>query len=174
MRRLIKNMTANELEQILNGESGKYINAIKIDGLKDFVKESLLKYGDTNKVLKANTVTELLEKMLIKKKQINKNSKIEPSFFDVLRVASLLHNLFYNGTMSSLFLAREKLLPIANKLHIPDNYINSIFQTIECQLGEDTPIPQCKPVPGTPMELFAWSCWYIEELHGNKKMPNIE
>lgn len=160
-------MTENELKQILNGEAGIYINSIKIDGLREFVKDSLLKYGNTNSLLEANRVIELLEKMLIKKKQIV--NSIEQSFVEVLKVAALVHNLFFDGSITSLFMAREKLMPIAKEHKIPDNYINSIFQAVECQLGEDTPVPQCKPIPGTPMELFSWSCWYIEELYGNKK-----
>lgn len=162
-------MTTDELQAILNGDAGRHIENIKIDSLREFVKESLLKFGDTNKLLQSNLVIDLLEKMLIKKKQMNKT--VEQSFVEVLRVAGLLHNLFFDGTVTSLFMAREKLVPIARKYNIPDNYIGSIFQTIECQLGEDTPVPQCKPVPGTPTELFAWSCWYIEELHNNKKIP---
>lgn len=162
-------ISEKDLDIILEGEAGKYINSISIAGLYDFVKEAMLIYGDTNKLLVANQVTELTEKMLRKKKQINENGA--QSFVEVIIVASLLHNMFYDGTVSSLFLTREKLEPLARKHGIPDNYIDAIFQTIEAQLGDDTPVPQCKPIPNSPTELFAWACWFVDELHGNKQMP---
>ena len=160
-----------EFELLCEGEAGKHIKFIKIEGLYHFLKDALISYGDTNKLLVANRIVDLTEKMLIKKKQITNNDI--PSYVEVIKVAGLLHNLFYDGTVSSLFVAREKLEPLAVKHGIPDNYINAMFQTIESQLGDDTPVPQCKPVSGTPTELFAWACWYVDELHGNKKMPAL-
>ena len=156
-------MTDKELCNILeNEEINNHLKSIKIIALRNFVEESLLKYGTIEKYKQANQVVDLLYKMLIKKKQIVNG--VEQSFVDVLKVAGFIHNLFYNNTVSSLFLAREKLLPLAkDKYKIPDNYINSIFQAVECQLGEDTPVPQCKPIPGTPTELFAWSCWLVKQ-----------
>lgn len=153
-------MTEKELKDLL--ENDNYIKSIKIETLREFVEEALLTYGTVEKYNTANKVVDLLNSMLVKKKQIVDG--IEQSFVDVLKVAGFIHNLFYNGTVSSLFLAREKLLPLAkDKYKMPDNYINSIFQAVECQLGEDTPVPQCKPIPGTPTELFAWSCWLVEQ-----------
>ena len=114
-----------------------------------------------NKLKEANNVIEVVEQMLKKKKQISENNV--QSFVVVIFAAGLLHNMFYDGSITSLFLAREKLEPLARKYNIPDNYIEALFQTIEAQLGEDTPVPQCKPIPNSPTELFAWACWFVKE-----------
>ncbi len=162
-----------ELDLLIQDEAGKYIQSIKIEGLYQFVRAALIKYGDINKLLTANRIVELTLQMLDKKKQLNDAHGNVQSFVEIIKVAALLHNMFYNGTVSSLFIAREKLTPLAIKYGVPENYISALFQTIESQLGDDTPVPQCRPIQGTPTELFAWACWFIDELHGGKKLPSL-
>lgn len=158
-------LTKEQMQAILDSKNGRYINAISIESLYDFIVDCYLQYGSMNKLKEANNVIEVVEQMLKKKKQISENNV--QSFVVVIFAAGLLHNMFYDGSITSLFLAREKLEPLARKYNIPDNYIEALFQTIEAQLGEDTPVPQCKPIPNSPTELFAWACWFVKEY----KMP---
>lgn len=154
-------LTKEQMQAILDSKNGRYINAISIESLYDFIVDCYLQYGSMNKLKEANNVIEVVEQMLKKKKQISENNV--QSFVVVIFAAGLLHNMFYDGSITSLFLAREKLEPLARKYNIPDNYIEALFQTIEAQLGEDTPVPQCKPIPNSPTELFAWACWFVKE-----------
>lgn len=154
-------LTEEQMQAILDSKYGRYINAISIEGLYNFVVDCYLQYGDINKLKQANDVIEIVEAMLKKKKQISEHNV--QSFVTVIFAAGLLHNMFYDGSITSLFMAREKLEPLAKKHNIPDNYIGALFQTIEAQLGEDTPVPQCKPIPNSPTELFAWACWFVKE-----------
>lgn len=156
-------------EQLLNDEIGRHIQAIKTPAIKEFVVRSLNLFGDTNKLNESNRVVDLLLAMLKKRKQIRDGEEYAP-WVEIMIAASLLHNLFYAGTLTSLFEAREKLKPIADVCGIPENGSYAIFQAIECQLGDDTPIESCRPIPSTPNELFAWACWFIEELHGSKEV----
>lgn len=158
-------------DEILNDEIGRHVVALKIPALKTFAMHSLKLFGDTNKLNEANQVIDVLLAMLKKKKQINEQNAA--TWIDVIIVAALLHNLFYDGTFSSVFRARESLTSVANNCEVPDNARYAIFQAIECQLGDDMPIDACRPIPSTPNELFAWACWFVEELHGNKEMPNL-
>lgn len=154
-------LTKEQMQAILDSKNGRYINAISIESLYDFIVNCYLQYGSMSKLKEANNVIEVVEQMLEKKKQISENNV--QSFVVVIFAAGLLHNMFYDGSITSLFLAREKLEPLARKYNIPNNYIEALFQTIEAQLGEDTPVPQCKPIPNSPTELFAWACWFVKE-----------
>lgn len=157
-------------KELLKNEIGRYINMIQVKELREFAIRSLDLYGDTNKLNQANQVIELLLAMLKKRKQIREDGSYDP-WVEVMIVAGLLHNLLYDGTLTSVFAAREKLGVIADVCKVPANASYAIFQSIEAQLGDDMPIEACRPIPSTPNELFAWACWFIEELHGGKKMP---
>lgn len=156
-------------EELLNDEMGHNIMAIHTPELQDFVKKALDEYGNTNKLNIANQVADILLAMLKKRKQIQDGEDYKP-WVEVMLAAALLHNLFYDATLTSLFMAREKLQPLADACKVPQNASYSIFQAIECQLGDDTPIESCRPIPSTPNELFAWACWFVEELHGWKEV----
>ena len=156
-------------EELLNDEMGHNIVAINTPELQDFVKKALDVYSNTNKLNIANQVADILLAMLKKRKQITDGENFKP-WVEVMIAAALLHNLFYDATLTSLFMAREKLQPFADECNVPQNASYSIFQAIECQLGDDTPIESCRPIPSTPNELFAWSCWFVEELHGWKEV----
>lgn len=158
------------MEAILEDDLGKNIKAIHIESLNDFVVKALKEYGTTNKLNQANQVWNMLEQLMKKKHIYNEGQLV--TFYEIVRAATLLHNLFYEGTITSLFMAREKLTPLAKECGLPEHdVINPIFELIEGQLGADTPVPRCVPTPNHPQELLALACWLIEELHGGKKMP---
>ena len=143
-------------------EAGRHWRAIITPEVKDFVKRALDLRGSKKQVEEANKMLDLLLAMLRKRKQIVEGVP-QPVWVDVMLAAGLLHNLYYEDTVTSLFMAREKLQPIADACNVPGNAAYSIFQAIECQLGDDTPIESCRPVPSTPNELFAWARWFVHE-----------
>lgn len=162
--------TKKQMEQILLDDLGANIRGLQIEAVKNFVVRSIETYGDTNKLIEANHILDLLLRMF-EKRHIYVNQQTA-TFYELMKAAVLIHNLFYNGTLASLFEAREKLTPIALECGLPTHdAINPIFETVEAQLGADTPVPRCAPAIGQPQELFAEACWFVSELHGGKKMP---
>ena len=148
----------------------RHITAIKEPALNEFVVRALDEYGSVDKLEEGNDVADVMMAMLKKRKQVHEGEPLQV-WIEVMIAAALLHNLFYEGTVTSLFAAREKLTPLAKECKVHTNAYYSIFQAIECQLGDDTPIESCRPVPSTPNEIFAWACWFVEELHGCKEIP---
>lgn len=72
---------------------------------------------------------------------------------DSLLCALLLHNLFFDGRKENwkdVFTARSVLGEIAKQYTSQENVgaIEYMWTIIEAQLGEDMPIPACRPVPG--------------------------
>ena len=71
----------------------RYINMISENSIYQFVIESLSKYGNKTKLLKANKVLDNFIAKLKKKKQI-KEGEIFQIWIQVMIAAALLHNLF--------------------------------------------------------------------------------
>ena len=156
------------LEDLIKDKS-TYLEQIKTPSVHDFTVEAIKTYGDAEKFHEAAKVICVLEAILTKMKQMNENSR--PVWVEVLVSAAYLHNLFYDGSLPSIFEAREKLSPIAQKYEVPINATSLIFQAIEGQLGADMPVESCQPQGDSPNSKFAWACWYVEELNGVKPMP---
>lgn len=91
----------------MEDDIGRYIQRLKVTELKDFAIRALDVYGDTNKLNQSNQVIGLLLAMLKKRKQIREDGSYDP-WVEVMIVAGLLHNLLYDGTLTSVFAAREK------------------------------------------------------------------
>lgn len=151
----------NELKCLLRRTENRHYETLENEEIRTFIASSLSAYGSVEKLREANCVADVLVAMLKKKKQITKHGS--PMFVEILIAAALLHNLFYDGTPSSLFLAREKLRTFAEKIALPENGAEAIFQTVEGQLGDDTPIPACRPTPNSPAELFSWAVWIAQK-----------
>ena len=84
---------------------------------------------------------------------------------EVMKASALLHNLFYteDDFWPDLFIARLELKPIAEKYTVAQALQDAIYQTIEAQMGQDTPVPVCRPAPNSPTELFAWAVWFVKD-----------
>lgn len=156
-------MDQYQLEDLFGGEEGRHFNKLKLDEVREFLIQSLSKYSSTEKLAEANKVTDVLIGMLKKKNQITEHGS--QAFVEILVAASLTHNMFYDGTLPSLFEAREKLTPIADAVKLPENGRDAIFQAIEAQLGDDMPVMACRPIPSTPTELFVWAVWFMKEYN---------
>lgn len=150
-----------ELETLLQQDEGRHFQTLKLPEVREFLILSLSEYGTEDKLAEANEVADVTVGMLRKMKQITDHGS--QTFVEIMIAAALTHNLFYDGTTSSLYKAREVLQPIAKEAGLPDNGSDGIFQAIEAQLGHDTPVPTSKPIPGTPTELFAWAVWFVKE-----------
>jgi hypothetical protein len=139
------------------------LSNIKIPQLFDFTVICLNVYGTEEKLVEANKVVHAAFQLLKKKKLID--DQTHQSFVDVLTSAALLHNIFYNEEdFTTLFKARKQLMPLAESMAIPAQVTDTIFQTIEAQLGDSTPVPLCKPPVNSPTELFALAVWVVKEF----------
>lgn len=86
------------------------------------------------------------------------NEAIPQKFVDILKASAYLHNIFFNGSITSLFKAREVLTEELAATLSKEEY-ESILQTIEGQLGEGTPVPLLKPTKNSPTDTFALAVW---------------
>lgn len=167
-------ITTTDMEAILKDETmGKYINMIAIKELKDFTIEALELDGTTNTLNEANQVAEIIVDKLTKRGMISKGTQ-QQQWIDLLLVATILHNLYYDHTkFYSVFYARQNLTKLGPKHGIPVAGLEPVFQAIEGQLGDSMPVPACRSDENSPIGMLADACWYIEEKHGSKKMPNL-
>ena len=162
-----------EFQAMLQDEEKNYLGCLKSSAIKNFTLKSLQKYGDIEKFIEANAVAEYVDRKLAKNK-ININGTAEIQWIDLLLSATLLHNLFYDGTLHSIFYAREKLTVLGVEEGLSVETLEPIFQAIEGQLGEDTPVPACRVNPNSPSGILAEACWNIEEVTNNKKIPDLK
>lgn len=151
-------------------DAGRNLKQLDIDEIREFTEEALSGYGTAEKYEEANRVTDVMLKLLQKKKFINPVMK-KQAWLNALIAGSLLHNLFYSGTISSLFAARDALYLTAKVKGIPPDTFHAVCSVIESQLGEDNPIAGCRAVPNTPGEAFVTACWIVSEQDKGKEMP---
>ena len=160
-------------KKIEETDLGKYLKSMQIKGFQDFSFSAVMQYGTEEKLAEANKVIEVLHGMMRKKHLLgNNNSTV---FVAMMETAAFIHNLFVpEGDVtledklqhwSYVFRAREILEPLAETCGIDVQLIPQIFQTVEAQLGDDLPVDRCRPVPNTPIELFAWAVWFVEEFN---------
>jgi len=144
----------------------KYFDMIKIDELKDMVTDIINEYGSRDKLTKANKVASVLINMLKYKKLVTDG--VQQSYVDMLIASALMHNIFYyEEDWITLFLARQAMLKYAIDHKIEPVAIDMIAQTIESQLGENTPIPLLKPTANSPGEVFATAVWFVNNYEIN-------
>lgn len=163
-----KFMSAKEIFPQLANEKNlnRYIDFIKVDDLKIFTKEALAhaKYEITEY---ENKVAEIALDFLIRKELLDEGN--HQTYVDALLVAAMLHNVYFDERKisTSLFKAREEFDYIAdsNELYeygaIPEQMREMIWDTIEGQLGDCTPMSKTKPSPNSPQDLFATAVFIV-------------
>jgi hypothetical protein len=140
----------------------QFLDLIKIRELHEFAIDCINMSGSEEKLEEANKVADVLVSLLKKKKLLTYSS--QQSFIDVLLTSVFLHNLFYDkDDWRTLFDARKILEPIAKEKGITSQISDAIFQTVEAQLGDDSPLPLIKPPANSPTELFSYSIWFAKE-----------
>lgn len=134
------------------------VDFIKVDELRQLVEIALEKFGSREKLVEANGIAYMLIEKLTYDKLLSEQT--HQTFVDIMISAALLHNLFYKEEdWRTLFDAKFYLDPIVEELKINYQIAETLFHTIQGQLGSRTPITDCIPKPGTPTEMFANTVW---------------
>lgn len=102
---------------------------------------------------------------------INRNilsDYVHSNAVDLIIISALLHNVYVDKDhiCTTLFKAREEFLPIAKEgdfRKIPRDLLEIIFDTIERQFGEQSPLKEFIPKPGMTTDLFATCVWLVRE-----------
>lgn len=146
----------------------RYLDFIKVKDLKTFTEECL-KHADYQISEYENKVAEIALNLLIRKELLEENN--HQTYVDALLVAAMLHNIYFDEKKiaTSLFKVREEFDYIADKDDIyefgaiPEQMREMIWDTIEGQLGDCTPMSKTKPTPNSPQELFATAVYFTRE-----------
>ena len=151
----------------------KYLDKITFPELQELTQKAIERYGNEEKTAVAEKVIDVFLHMLDRKNQIQiEQEHPYPGWVSLMIAAGYMHNLFYDGTLVSIFKAREEITELAKELNVPVNGIAALFQAVEGQLGDRMPVESCKPIDSTPNGLFSWACWFVEEYNGNKPLPD--
>lgn len=177
-----KMLRAKEMfPQLANKEDRyRFIDFIKVDDYRLFCKRCMERAniepdGYTNKV------AEFVLDLLIRKELLTKTN--HQTYVDSLLVAAHLHNAYYgkeesfdeysigfDPNISSLLKARQEFDEIADMDDyefgpIPEQFREMIWDTIEGQLGDCTPMAKTKPSPNSPQDLFATAVWLAKIIN---------
>lgn len=129
---------------------------IQNESLLKFVEDMTTKYGSPAKMEMANKVAFNLEQILKRKRLLVPN--VQQMFIEVLFAAAAVHNLFFvEDDIPSLFKLRQVVKESEETYE--QELIEAVLQTVESQLGEDSPVPMCKPSVNSPTETFALALW---------------
>lgn len=131
------------------------------ENYKEFVKEIIETSGTSKKAKKANQVGTIVEDLLRNKNMMQEEYK--PKFVDILRMAAMLHNVFYSEEdFTSLFGLRkffDENQELIQKHNIDKEALDAICQSVEGQEWDQTKIALLKPSPGSPAEILAIAKW---------------
>lgn len=164
----IKFMSVTEMfPDLANKENNKrYLDFIKVNDLKIFTEECL-KHANYEISEYENKIAELAMNFLIRKELLDTGN--HQTYVDALIVAAMLHNIYFDEKRisTSLFKAREEFDYIADKDELyeygalPEQMREMIWDTIEGQLGDCTPMSKTKPSPNSPQDLFATAVYIV-------------
>lgn len=161
-------LTCEEMYPQLNVDSvDKFFNFIQEDVFKEFLIKCYDKVDkDLNDVEYENKVCEILLDHLITRGLLDVNAGHQV-FVDCLLVSVFLHNLFFDekDIIGSVMKARIEFSDIAEELQLPEQIQEAIWDGIESQLGDATPVKKLKPSPNTPQSLLADCIYITRNLH---------
>ena len=142
-------------------EDFEILDKIIIDEFRELAEEAIEKDGSREKLLVANKVGEVILGILKRKNLIQEQA--HQAFVDVMLTAAMLHNIYYDKEdWTTLFQARKVVTPMAEAKGLHKQSLDALFHTIESQMGEQTPVSECIPKPGTPTEIFSSAVWFVE------------
>jgi len=150
---------------------GRHLVMLK-EPFSGFVYEAITEYGDIGKLKEANLVADFLIARLKKRGMYEDPRNAE--WMAITYAATMVHNLFYDGSITSLFLARQNLKEIAKMAHMKENHFEFICQHIEGQLGDDCPVPMCKVKEDSPQGMMALARWFVVEMNGEIPVTEVE
>lgn len=161
MPKISEKLTQQTLED--NTAYTKYVTDPELKSTMDSI---LLEYSDIEKFHEAEKICKIMIAMFTKQKAMTEqfvSGAIQP-----LAAAAYLSNIFLNDNAiaSSLFMPRDFFAKVMKENGVMDSWIELIFQTVEGQLGADTPVPACTPHGDHPINIFAWARWFVKEYPG--------
>lgn len=139
----------------------RYLNFIAVEDLISLIKKCYEKAGkDLSNIEYENKVCEVLIDHLIRRGLLD--TQAHQNFVDLLLTSAFLHNLYFDeeDVIFSILKARVELDSIAEEMGLPEQIREAIWQGVEEQLGDATPVKKLKPSPNTPQELLA-ECIFI-------------
>lgn len=144
----------------------RILNEIENNALKAFVSDFLIEYSNDTKIKEANKTGDVIIKLL--KYKNFWDAPVRPAFIDALLAASLLYNIFYDeNDLTTLFKLRKVIKDMDLRKEGIEFLANLdiVIQITEGQLGEQTPIPLCKPNEVSPGGLFAQAVWISKNFN---------
>lgn len=168
-----KFLSASEMFPQLADKSNdmRYIEFIKMDDLRLFCTKCMEKANKEPSLLN-NKVAELMLDLMIRKELLTPDN--HQTYVDALLIASQLFNIYYNDInkddVHELFRARREFDEIADLDcyefgPLPEQFREMVWDTIEGQLGDCTPMSKTKPSPNTPQDLFATAVWMASKYY---------
>lgn len=151
------------------------LNRIGIEEIRSFVREVLAAHAPTSidELAPRNNAVEKAQYLIYYLKARQMYNDINPNKqTDTAIAAMLLHNLYFDGSKEhwqDVFTARTELQPMVAKYTTQASYgaFDYIFQIIEAQLGEDMPIPACRPVYGQVTYIVWEVIWFYSHQFKN-------
>lgn len=148
----------------------RYIEFIKMDDLRLFCTKCMEKANKEPSLLN-NKVAELMLDLMIRKELLTPDN--HQTYVDALLIAAQLFNIYYNNNkddVHELFRARREFDEIADLDcyefgPLPEQFREMVWDTIEGQLGDCTPMSKTKPSPNTPQDLFATAVWMASKYY---------
>lgn len=141
-------------------DNERFFNFIKNENVKKFVSDCM-HYADYEITDYENKIAEIMLDTLIKKELISADN--HQALVDMLLAATFLHNIYFDeeNIAPSLMMARNNFDFIADRYEMPESFREPIWDAIEGQLGDLTPMLKTKPSPNTPQDLFATCVWIV-------------
>lgn len=145
--------------------ANRFIEFIKMNDLRLFCIKCMEKANKAPSEYN-NNVAEFVLDLMIRKELLTPDN--HQTYVDALLIAAQLFNIYYNSNnedeIQELFRARKEFDEIADLDcyeygPIPEQFREMVWDTIEGQLGDCTPMAKTKPSPNTPQDLFATAVW---------------
>lgn len=158
-------ITAEDFNEVMKDKvMSRHLAQLK-EPFSRFVNDAIMEYGTVEKLEEANKVADFLVARLKKRGMYEDPRNAE--WMAITYAATMIHNLFYDGSITSLFMARQELARIAVRAQMQDNHFEFICQHIEGQLGDDCPVAMCKVKDDSPQGILALARWFVVELGGS-------
>lgn len=137
---------------------------IQTEDLQNFTKKVIKTYKTSEKVSTvAEKTVDILHGLLEERGLIQQHGN--QMFVDILTCAAMIHDVFdTREDWSNSFAFRRELLNLAIEHKMPEPIYNSLFETLESQLGNKMPVIKCRPQPGTPQDIFATAVWVANNV----------
>lgn len=146
-----------DLELIKEQEGYNVLKNIWRPNFAEAAVKILEEHGTEEKLEEAQRVAHAVEALLVDRNMLLEEQM--PKFVDVLRVAALLHNVFYDkNDVTTLFKVRSILLDEYTDI-LDQETIDAVSQSVEAQDWYQSIVPMTKPAPSSPAEILAIAKW---------------